>query len=163
MTKHNLDLRFGIATSIQQYLLTAKHRIAKRRTESIYKITCRCGQCYIRQTGEAIDTRIKEHERDPRSKIIEQSAVTDHDTWHGRDVNNIKVVATTKNLIELKIFQLSYQVEQLEQTGTALVISLKKSNVTLEAVPILQYQLVEDRWLCDKELLVCIAQTYCVV
>lgn len=51
------------ATSIQLYLLTANDKIAKKHTEGIYKIY-QCWKCYLRQKGKAIDTRIKEHERD---------------------------------------------------------------------------------------------------
>ena len=44
----------------------------------VYKIPCECGKVYIGETGRAMHERIKEHDRDIRFVLKQNSAVSEH-------------------------------------------------------------------------------------
>ena len=49
-----------------------------KQDDVVYKITCECGKVYIRETGIAMQERIKEHDRDIRLARTQTSAVSEH-------------------------------------------------------------------------------------
>ena len=44
----------------------------------VYKFPCECGKVYIRETGKAMQDRIKEHDRDIRLARTQTSAALEH-------------------------------------------------------------------------------------
>jgi hypothetical protein len=52
------------------------------RTSGVYSIPCDCGRVYIGQSGQAIQLRIKEHNRHIRPAQPNKSAVAEHSINH---------------------------------------------------------------------------------
>ncbi|XP_050544291.1 uncharacterized protein LOC126907220 [Daktulosphaira vitifoliae] len=71
-------------------------KLPEMQTPGVYEIPCSCGKSYIGQTGRAIATRIKEHEKDVEYQRTEKSAVAEHAKNKGHDIQFDKVKILNK-------------------------------------------------------------------
>ena len=69
----------GVAFELIGALVRPKDALEPTKQDGIvYKIPCECGKVYIRETGRAMQDRIKEHDRDIRLARTQTSAVSEH-------------------------------------------------------------------------------------
>jgi hypothetical protein len=83
LAKHNINGVGLLPRKISSFLHPVKDDLGLR-TPGVYSIPCECGQVYIRQTGQSIETRINEHNRHIRLghpdilAVVEQRINHDH-------------------------------------------------------------------------------------
>ena len=77
----------------------SKDPIDPKLKKGIYAIPCLCGEIYIRETGRAINIRIKENCADIRHERIKKSAIAEHSqkTNHHICIEDAKVIAIEEN------------------------------------------------------------------
>ena len=78
--KFDLKVYFNPSRKLSAALHAPKDRPSREKTKGVvYKIPCKdCDQCYIGQTGNSFDTRIKQHKAALRLMQEEKSAVASH-------------------------------------------------------------------------------------
>ncbi|XP_050528175.1 uncharacterized protein LOC126898277 [Daktulosphaira vitifoliae] len=94
--KFKLRTVFKPNTVAGSLLRNPKDKLPEMQTPGVYEIPCSCGKSYIGQTGRAIATRIKEHEKDVEYQRTEKSAVAEHAKNKGHDIQFDKVKILNK-------------------------------------------------------------------
>ena len=70
---------FKSDTTLRSHLVRPKDVPELTKQDGVvYKIPCECGKVYIGETGRAMHERIKEHDRDIRFVLKQNSAVSEH-------------------------------------------------------------------------------------
>jgi predicted GIY-YIG superfamily endonuclease len=72
--------------TLRTRLVKFKSKSEKVDKEVVYSIPCRCGKCYIGETGRTLETRLKEHKQSltvrrcdvTTSKLVEHAFAEDH-------------------------------------------------------------------------------------
>ncbi|XP_050535069.1 uncharacterized protein MAL8P1.12-like [Daktulosphaira vitifoliae] len=94
-------------------LRNPKDKLPEVQTPGVYEITCSCGKSYIGQTGRAIATRIKEHEKDVDYQRTEKSAVAEHAKNKGHDIQFDKVKILNKEThFGKRIYKVAIEIEK---------------------------------------------------
>ncbi len=81
LARYNINSVALSYKKIANYIPPVKDAIGLK-TPGIYKIPCKCGAVDIRQSGQSIHLRIKEHDRYIRLVQQEKSAVAEHSIKH---------------------------------------------------------------------------------
>jgi hypothetical protein len=77
LAKHNIESVALSPRKVFSYLPPVKDALGLR-TPGIYRILCECNRVYIGQSGQSIQTRIKEHNRHIRLAQPDKSVVAEH-------------------------------------------------------------------------------------
>ena len=86
---------FKSDTTLRSHLVRPKDVPEPTKQDGVvYKIPCECGKVYIAEKGRAMHERIKEHDRDIRFVLKQNSAVSEHanETGHLPIWNEIKFI-----------------------------------------------------------------------
>ena len=89
LKKFDLGVYFKPSRKLSAALHAPKDRPSKEKTKGVvYRIPCKdCDQCYIGQTGNSFDTRIKQHKAALRLMQEEKSAVASHALNHDHHID----------------------------------------------------------------------------
>lgn len=104
-------------------------RRPEEETSGIYEITCKdCEMRYYGQTKRRVETRIKEHDRACRNKMISKSAVAEHCATKGHSMGPYKLVKKVDNFIDLDAWESLYinksKEDELMNTGEPPIKSI---------------------------------------
>ena len=108
LRKFNTEIIFKHKNKLSNQIVYNK---PKSLTHSgVYKIPCKsCQKQYIGETGRDLDTRISEHKKDIKPKVIQnkESGVASHvfNTGHSFDFENAKIVHDCDNKTERHIVE----------------------------------------------------------
>jgi hypothetical protein len=86
LAKYNIKSVAPSAKKIAGYLPPYKEKLGLR-TPGIYTISCECGMVYIGQSGQTIQLRIKEHNRNTQLAQLEKPAVAEHGFNNNQTIN----------------------------------------------------------------------------
>jgi hypothetical protein len=85
LAKHNIKSVGLPLRKISSFIHLVKDDLALR-TSGVYSISFECGQVYIKQAGQSIKTRIREHHRHICLGRPEKSVVAEHNINHDHHV-----------------------------------------------------------------------------
>ncbi len=107
---HNIRTVFKSDTTLRKQLVRPKDPIPPGRQDGVvYKIPCgECDKVYIGETGRALDTRMKEHDADVKSKNPDKkvkSAVAEHahKTGHYPNWKNVECMEKDQHWYTRKV------------------------------------------------------------
>ncbi|XP_050532593.1 uncharacterized protein LOC126900718 [Daktulosphaira vitifoliae] len=94
-------------------LRNPKNKLPETQTPVVYEIPCSCGKSYIRQTGRAIATRIKEYEKDVDYQRTEKLSVAEHAKNKGHDIQFDKVkILNKENHFGKRMYKEAIEIEK---------------------------------------------------
>jgi hypothetical protein len=101
------------------------------RTPGVYSIPCVCGQVYIGQTGQSIETRIKEHHRHKQLRHPDKSAVAEYRFNHNnvikfQETQILSILPRYMEQIFMEVVEMELQPNNMNrEDGLTLSGSLK--------------------------------------
>ena len=106
MIKHDQDFRIGFKpqSTIKRILPTPYAKTPTLQQHGIiYQFNCNdCNGCYIGQTGQKLESRLKQHHNDHKSKKLRPNNTAafyyTKNTGHTFDLDNTKIIGTEKHL-----------------------------------------------------------------